>query len=87
MSEIHQIVIVALLSAFVVLFIGKTGLREKMRNHFDSIGATPMASMLDCDFCLSFWICLAISFIFWIVFKDVSVVVPVCATPVTRYLI
>ena len=87
MSEIHQIVIVALLSTFIVLFIGKTGLREKMRNHFDSIGATLIASMLDCDFCLSFWVCLILSITFWIIFKDMSIVVPICATPITRYLL
>lgn len=87
MPTIYQIIIVALLASFVILFLGKTNIRYTVRNYFDSIGITIIADMLDCDFCLSFWTCFIVSIIFWIFAWPISIILPLCSAPITRYLI
>lgn len=91
MSEVVcQIIIVALIAAFIILFANKTELRWALRNYFDSYKITRIvANMLDCDFCLSFWTCFIISLIFFAINGNIIllVLVPVCAAPITRYII
>lgn len=88
MSEIYQIIVVATVAAFVILFLGKTGLREKIRNHFDEVGLKLVADMLDCDFCLSFWTCLALALFISIISCDIRwLVAIICSPPITRILL
>ena len=87
MSTLHQIIIVALTAAFIILFLGKTGLRTKFRDWNDRIGIKVVASALDCDFCLSFWTCLVIALIIWLFGYEEHFIVLLCAPPITRYLI
>ena len=88
MSTICQAIIVALIAAFIILFLGKTGLRTKFRDFNDEIGITVLADMLDCDFCLSFWTCLVIATLLWVLFGyKPDFLVLFCAPPITRYLL
>lgn len=88
MPALYQITIVALLAAFIISLLGKSGLREKMRNYFDDNKITIIADMLDCDFCISFWTSVIISSLCLFITNDYSfIIVPFCATPITRYLL
>lgn len=87
MPEIYTIIEVALVAAFIILFLGKTGLREKARNMCDKHGLTLIADMLDCDFCLSFWTCVGLTIIYAIATGDASIFIPICASPITRVLL
>lgn len=87
MSAICQTLIVATLAAFIILFLGKTGLRIKLRDISDKSGIRLLADMLDCDFCLSFWISLCLSLGFLVLGYEISIIVPFCATPIARYLL
>lgn len=88
MSTVYQAIVIALMAAFVILFLGKTGLRTKLRDYYDKIGISVLADMLDCDFCLSFWTCLVIAMLLWILFGcEPDFLVLFCAPPITRYLL
>ena len=88
MSTVYQAIVIALMAAFVILFLGKTGLRTKFRDYYDKIGISVLADMLDCDFCLSFWTCLVIAMLLWILFGyKPDFLVLFCAPPITRYLL
>lgn len=87
MSTICQVVIVALLAAFIILFLGKTGLRTKIRDFHDDIDIKIVADMFDCDFCLSFWTCLFVALVLWSVCWEPQILVIFCAPPITRYLL
>lgn len=89
MSEICEITLVtALVSAFSILFIGKTGVRDFIIAHSK---LRFFSELFACDFCLSFWV----SFFFYLVmyFCILSMpwwtvfVVPVLAAPITRILL
>lgn len=87
MSTLYQIIIVALVAAFIILFLGKTGLRTKFRDWNDKIGISIAADMLDCDFCFSFWTCLFVALSFWAFGYEPHFLVLLCAPPITRYLL
>lgn len=74
-------VIVALLAAFVILFLARTGAREWMQVHSPKL----LADMFSCDFCLSWWICLFLAII--LVPSWTAIVIAILATPLTRYLL
>lgn len=75
------------MAAFVILLLGKTGLRTKFRDYYDKIGISVLADMLDCDFCLSFWTCLIIAMFLWAFGYKPDFLVLFCAPPITRYLL
>lgn len=87
MSEIYQIIIVALFAAFIILLLGKTGLRISLRDYSDKVGLSLIAEMLECDFCLSFWICLIILTFMGVTGHDYYIITIFCAPPITRFLI
>ena len=88
MPTLYQAIVVALIAAFIILFLGKTGLRIKLRDYYDKIGISIIADMLDCDFCLSFWTCLVIDMILLCAFGyKPDFLVLLCAPPITRYLL
>jgi len=87
MSTLHQTIIVALLAAFIILLLGKTGIRTKLRDFHDKIGIHIVAEMLDCDFCLSFWMCFIITLCMWRLCWEPHAFVIFCAPPITRYLL
>lgn len=87
MPTLYKTIIVALIAAFVILFLGKTGLRTKMRDWCDVHSLKYIGQMLDCDFCLSFWTCLVVNILAFFITKDFNVLVLMCAPPITRYLL
>ena len=88
MSEIHKIILTALIVAFAILVLTKTGLRDKARDAFDLKGIKFMAEMIDCDLCLSFWLSVCTCISTAIYSGDISwIYVPVFSTPITRFLL
>ena len=88
MSTLYQIIIVALLAAFTILYLGKSGNREKLRNFCDENELKLFAELIDCDFCLSFWVGL-VCYVFLLFFGvcELNILVPFCAAPIARYLV
>lgn len=88
MSEIHKIVLTALIVTFTILVLTKTGLRDKARDAFDLKGIKFMADMIDCNLCLSFWVSVCTCISAAIYSGDISwIYVPVFSTPITRFLL
>lgn len=61
MPTIYQIIIITLAVAFIVLVLDKTSLRYRLRDKCDSKGLNILAELLDCDFCLGFWLAVILS--------------------------
>lgn len=77
-------IIIACISAFIILFAGKTGMRDEI------IARAPklISQLFDCDFCLSFWTSLILAIILAIFFGEMSIIlIPIVSTPITRILI
>lgn len=87
MSTIYFVsiaIIIACVSAFIILFAGKTGIRDEI------IARAPklISQMFGCDFCLSFWTSLILAIILAIFFGEMSIIlIPIVSTPITRILI
>jgi hypothetical protein len=79
-----HVIIIALISAFVILFITKVGLRDFVIEQ----GPKLISKMFNCDFCLSFWTNVFVAFFIaaFLGFLPLMVV-PIFATPITRILI
>ena len=86
MSEICEMTaIIAMCSAFIILLIGKLGLRDTVVEHSK---IQLLSEMFSCDFCLSFWLNFLMSVVVIMITIDVSfIIIPVVATPITRMLI
>ena len=81
---IAQTIAVALYSAFVILFMMKTGIRERVQIK----GSRIVSKLFSCDFCLSFWVALVLSIISAIFTKQIEfILIPFLSTPLTRILI
>jgi hypothetical protein len=88
MPTLYQIILIALFSAFVELFMSKSGVRYWLRDQCDDIDFTIIAKMLDCDFCLGFWLSVIISIAMVLITLDPSYIyVPLFATPIIRFLV
>lgn len=88
MPTIYQIIILALLASFILLFLTKTGYRYNLRDFYYLAGFLKIAKMLDCDFCFSFWLSLALAILLAILYRDLSwAAVPIFSTPLTRFLL
>lgn len=78
-------VAVALVVAFVILFMGKSGMRDFLMEHAHY---RFMYNLLDCDFCLSFWLSLIISVALSFVFaNEAMLIIPLFSTTLARYLL
>jgi membrane protein implicated in regulation of membrane protease activity len=78
------LIYIALAAAFVILLIGKLGIRDNI------IAKAPklISQLFDCDFCLSFWVSLILAVILAIFFREMNIlVIPIISTPITRILI
>lgn len=77
-------IIIALITCWIVLFITKVGIREKIQVYSPKI----ISDLFSCDFCLCWWICLIISVVFSCVTGTGEYVLcAFCATPLARYFI
>ena len=91
MPTIYQIVSTACMVAFIILVLGRTGMRYTFRDWCDQRCTEffdLVVKMLDCDLCISFWVALALCILIAIATLDASfLLVPVFSTPLTRVLI
>ena len=77
-------IIIASLSAFFILFIGKIGLREKIILYAPEL----LSKLYSCDFCLSFWISVIFAIFVALIHQDPTMlIIPAISTPITRILI
>jgi hypothetical protein len=95
MPTIYQIIYIVLITAFIILWSMKTEYRYKVRDFFDiQFNRTGkkyfklISDMLDCDFCLSFWVSLVIAALIAIITFDFSwLLIPFMSTPLIRFLL
>ena len=81
---LSALIYIALAAAFVILLIGKLGIRDNI------IAKAPklISQLFDCDFCLSFWTALILAVILAIFFREMNILfIPIISTPITRILI
>lgn len=81
---IYNIIVVALIAAFVLTLLRKWGVIEWVQIH----GNYFFSKMFNCDFCLSWWACVLICF-FALIFtgNPAFLGVPFCSTMITRVLL
>ena len=88
MPTIYQIIVLALIAAFIVLVMSKTETRYKLRDLCDEKGLKQIAKMFDCDFCLGFWSAVAIAIVITIITADIGwLTTPILSAPLTRFLV
>ena len=91
MSEIYNIVSflidvisIALMASFAILFLGKSGIRDFVIER----GTKLISELFSCDFCLSFWVSLILASILAILSnRPELLIVPIFSTPITRILL
>lgn len=88
MPTIYQIIVLALIAAFIVLVMSKTEARYKLRDLCDEKGLKQIAKMFDCDFCFGFWSAVAVAVVITVVTADAGwLVSPILSAPITRFLV
>ena len=82
----YQIIITALVSAFIVLLISKLGFRD----YIITRGPSVVSKLFSCDFCLCFWLSVIVSVFLFLAQSPhdaLFIIVPICSTPIARYLL
>lgn len=88
MPTIYQIIVLALIAAFIVLVMSKTETRYTLRDLCDEKGLKQIAKMFDCDFCFGFWSAVVVAIVITTVTADVGwLVSPILSAPITRFLV
>ena len=88
MPTIYQIIVLALIAAFIVLVMSKTETRYKLRDLCDEKGLKQIAKMFDCDFCFGFWSAVVVAAVITIITADVGwLVSSILSAPITRVLV
>ena len=83
-NMLFEIIIVALLAAFMIILANKWGLIEHLQIH----GNKFFNELANCNFCLSFWVGYIISVTFLIITGDfIFLLIPFFSTPLTRILL
>lgn len=81
---IYNIIVVALIAAFVLTLLRKWGVIEWVQIH----GNDFFSKMFSCDFCLSWWAGVILSVLMLIMTGNLSFLgVPFCSTMITRVLL
>lgn len=84
MTALTLVLIIAAVAAFCIMLIEKTGVRNAVTAHASRL----IGQMFGCDFCLSWWTCLAMACIAAAYTHDWKVIMlAVVAAPVARRLI
>ena len=77
-------VVVAALTAFIILLAYKWGIVEYLQTHGDEF----VSKMAQCNFCMAWWVCLFLSaFLLGLTCNVFMLLVPFIATPLARRLI
>lgn len=86
MPTLYQIILVALGTTFIIIFLTKTLLRDKLRDFFDNHKLNILAELVECDFCFGFWAAFVISIILAIFSQDSRCLfIPLFASPLIRF--
>ena len=81
---ITMTLIVGLLAAWLLLFAYKTGIVEHLQVHGNKL----VSEMAHCDFCMSWWLCVAVSLVMVVVTMElVCFGIPFLATPLARWMV
>lgn len=84
MPTLYQVIAVALVTAFIILLIGKLGIRDRVITRAPRL----ISELFDCDFCLSFWISAILALILALFLNEMNIIfVPILSTPLARFLI
>lgn len=85
MLVIYHIICTALLATFIILLLGKLGIRDYI------VTKSPVkfiSELFDCDFCLGFWVACLITGVIALCLGDITVMlIPFFSTPITRFLL
>lgn len=85
MLVIYHIICTALLAAFIILLLGKLGIRDYIT---EKCSIKFISRLADCDFCLSFWVACLITAVVAACLCDITVMlIPLFSTPLTRFLL
>ena len=79
-----ELLSISLISTFIIQFISVVGIREWLQIHSNKF----FNKLLNCDFCLSFWVNLFVSLCYITYTKDYSIwYYFIIATPITKKLL
>ena len=79
------VITVALFSAFIVLLLSTSGVRNTV---IERCKYKIISKMFSCDFCLSFWVSVIVSFGAYFALRDIAILaIPFLSTPLTRTLL
>lgn len=77
-------IVTAAFAAFIIIMTTKIGLRDYLINKTKGT----LQQLLECEFCLGFWIAVIISVFLSINNKDISfMLIPFISAPITRFLV
>lgn len=82
-------VMIALLTAFTVLFISRFEIRKgtSIRQYVIMRAPALLSKMFSCDFCLCFWLSLLLSAACVPLLGEQSLLIPFLATPISRFVL
>ena len=79
------IVVVALLSAFMILLMGRIGLRDTI---IMKVPSKTLSELFSCDFCLGFWLsAILATYIAIYEGEPIYLTIPLFSTPIIRLLV
>lgn len=80
------LIFIACITAFIILFIGKIGLRDYLIEH---VKYKILGDLLSCDFCLCFWLSLVLSYIMFYTAPNLCLIAlyTICSTVIARFLL
>lgn len=84
LSYLIFVLLVASATAFILLFLQKTGIIEQVQIHASKL----ISKLFSCHFCLSFWTALVLALFLAMYFRDYTLLlIPVFSAPITRRLL
>lgn len=84
MTMLYALIVTILAAAFIILLIGKLGIRDEIIMRAPNL----ISKLFGCDFCLSFWTSLILAIILVIFFNEIDIIfIPFVSSPITRILI
>ena len=88
MPTLYQIAIITLLVSFIILATTKSEIRERVSNFFALRNINLLYELVECDFCLGFWLSLIVSVIFALFSHDFRYIfVAIFSSPLIRFIL
>lgn len=82
-QTVMMTLIVALITAFLLLAAYKMGIVEYLQVHGNKL----VSEMVHCDFCMCWWLSVAVSVVFLVVTMDfLCLGIPFLSTPLARWI-